>query len=72
MMKEEEEMRRQGVQPSKEWLDKRKRLQKQKFQKQREAYRERQKKSQGLYHEQDRYLENIAEINKINASLGMP
>ena len=71
MVKEEYEMRKAGMKPSQEFLEKKRQMQ----QEQREnieanmvSYEEHARKQ--LYKEQDKYLENIAEINKINAQLG--
>ena len=63
-------MRKAGQQPSKEFIDERKRLQKEKIAQQHADYEMRRNRGLGL--EQDRYLENIAELNKFNAQHGLP
>ena len=73
MLKEEHEMRKQGKKPSNEFLERKRKLQREEIEsiaQQRAVYEENSKNQ--LYREQDKYLENIAEINKINAQLGVP
>ena len=64
---EELEIYRSGKKPSKEFLEEKKRRQREEYEKVRAA-----RNGNVLFQAQDKYLEDIAEINRMNGEMGMP
>ena len=67
MAEEELEIRRRGEKPSKEFMEEKKRRQREEYEKIRAA-----RNGNVLFQAQDKYLEDIAEINRMNEEMGMP
>ena len=67
MVEEELAIRRRGETPSKEFIEEKKRRQREEYEKVKAN-----RSGNVLYQAQDKYLEDIAEINRMNEEMGMP
>ena len=75
MVDEELAIRRSGQTPSKEFMDEKKRRIREMQEKKRADFAAKKSSphnSNELYQVQDKYLESIAEINKMNVEMGIP